>query len=93
MNEPGQLEAIRSGCVTTRRPSTVVAATDGPPDSPSPSNTYGRSGTRVGVWRQPNLDRDRRDRTILPKPGKARVIDHLNPQTMDFDVSGGRGQK
>jgi hypothetical protein len=28
-------------------------------------------------------------RTILPKPGKAHVIDHLNPQTMDFDVSGG----
>jgi hypothetical protein len=25
-------------------------------------------------------------RTILPKPGKAHVIDHLNPQTMDFDV-------
>ena len=23
-------------------------------------------------------------RTILPKPGKAHVIDHLNPQTMDF---------
>jgi hypothetical protein len=30
-------------------------------------------------------------RTILPKPGKANVIDHLNPQTMDFDVSRGRG--
>ena len=32
-------------------------------------------------------------RTILPKPGKAHVIDHLNPQTMDFDVSGGRGRR
>jgi hypothetical protein len=30
-------------------------------------------------------------RTTLPKPGKANVIDHLNPQTMDFDVSRGRG--
>src|SRR5919106_1201239 len=30
-------------------------------------------------------------RTIVPKPGDANVIDHLNPQTMDFDVSGGRG--
>jgi hypothetical protein len=30
-------------------------------------------------------------RTTLPKPGKAHVIDHLNPQTMDFDVSRGRG--
>jgi hypothetical protein len=32
-------------------------------------------------------------RTILPKPGRANVIDHLNPQTMDFDVSGGHGRK
>jgi hypothetical protein len=32
-------------------------------------------------------------RAILPKPGKAHVIDHLNPQTMDFDVSGGRGHR
>jgi hypothetical protein len=32
-------------------------------------------------------------RTILPKPGKAHTIDHLNPQTMDFDVSSGRGRK
>jgi hypothetical protein len=32
-------------------------------------------------------------RTILPKPGKAHVIDHLNPQTMDFDVTPGRGPK
>jgi hypothetical protein len=30
-------------------------------------------------------------RTILPRPGRAHVIDHLNPQTMDFDVSRGRG--
>jgi hypothetical protein len=25
-------------------------------------------------------------RTILPKPGRSHVIDHLNPQTMDFEV-------
>jgi hypothetical protein len=32
-------------------------------------------------------------RTILPKPGKAHVIDHLNPQTMDFETSMGSGRK
>jgi hypothetical protein len=32
-------------------------------------------------------------RTLLPKPGRAHVIDHLNPQTMDFDVKGGRGRR
>jgi hypothetical protein len=26
-------------------------------------------------------------RATLPKPGKPHTIDHLNPQTMDFDVS------
>ena len=25
-------------------------------------------------------------RTILPKPGRGQVLDHLNPQTMDFSV-------
>jgi hypothetical protein len=28
-------------------------------------------------------------RTILPKPGKSQTIDHLNPQTMDFETKGG----
>ena len=32
-------------------------------------------------------------RAILPKPGRKQVIDHLNPQTMDFDVSSGHGGK
>src|ERR687892_2383214 len=27
-------------------------------------------------------------RTILPKPGKSQTIDHLNPQTMDFETKG-----
>jgi hypothetical protein len=32
-------------------------------------------------------------RATLPKPGKAFVIDHLNPQTMDFSVKKSMGRR